>query len=116
MATDNTYVNAVVGAAVTVCLSFLGVSALLGGATAGYLERRDGGRVGALSGVFAAIPMAGVVLLFGGFLFAFLGFGDAFAGGIVILLVGVLFVAVTTVALSTVGGVLGVYLAEEFRD
>ena len=116
MATDNSYVNALIGAAVTVVFSFLGVSALLGGATAGYLERRDGARVGALSGVFAAVPLAAVVVLFGGFLFAFLGFGDAFAGGIAFLLLGTLFVAVSTVALSTVGGVLGVYLAEEFRE
>ncbi|QKY20230.1 DUF5518 domain-containing protein [Halolamina sp. CBA1230] len=116
METDNSYVNALIGAAVTVVLSFLGLSPLLGGAAAGYLERRDGGRVGALAGLFAALPMAGVVVLLGGFLFALLGFGDAFAGGIAFLLLGVLFVVVYTVALSTVGGIVGVYLAEELRD
>ncbi|WP_049979533.1 DUF5518 domain-containing protein [Halolamina rubra] len=116
MDTENTYINALLGAAVTVVFSFAGVSPVLGGATAGFLERRDGAQVGALAGLFASLPMAAAVLLFGGFLFAFLGFGEPFAGGFVILLIGVLFVAVYTIALSTVGGVLGVYLAEEFRD
>jgi hypothetical protein len=115
MATENTYINALIGAAVTVIFSFLGVSPLLGGAAAGYLERQGGGRVGAIAGVFATVPLL-VFLLFAGILFGFLGFGDAFGGGLVLLLFGVLFVGAYTVALSTVGGVLGVYLAEEFRD
>ena len=116
MNTENTYVNALLGAAVTIVFSVAGVSPLLGGATAGFLERRDGGRVGALAGVIAALPMAAAVVLFGGVLLAFLGFGRAFAGGFVVLLFAGLSVAVYTVVLSTVGGVLGVYLAEEFRD
>ena len=114
MATDNIYVNALIGAAVTVVLSFTGLSPLLGGAAAGYLERRDGGRVGALSGAFATLPMLVFVLL-AGVLLGVLGFGDVFSG-LALLLLAALFVAVYTVALSTVGGVLGVYLAEEFRD
>lgn len=114
MATDNRYVNALIGAAVTVVFSFTGFSPLLGGAAAGYLERRDGGRVGALAGAFATLPML-VFAVFAGFLLGFVGFGDAFSG-LALLLLGVLFVAVYTVALSTVGGVVGVYLAEEFRD
>ncbi|NHX36725.1 MULTISPECIES: DUF5518 domain-containing protein [Halolamina] len=116
MDTGNSYVNALLGAAVTIVFSFAGVSPLLGGAAAGFLERRDGARIGALAGLFAALPMAAVVVLFGGFAFLLMGFGEPFAGGVVILLFAVLFVAVYTVALSTVGGVLGVYLAEEFRD
>ncbi len=114
MVTDNIYVNALIGAAVTVVLSFTGLSPLLGGAAAGYLERRDGGRVGAISGAFATLPIL-VFAVFGGFLLGFLGFGDAFSG-LALLVLAVLFIAVYTVALSTVGGVLGVYLAEEFRD
>lgn len=114
METDNIYVNALIGAAVTVGLSFLGLSPLLGGAAAGYLERRDGGRVGALAGAFAMVPML-VFVVFGGFLLGILGFGDVFSGLVVLLLV-VLFVAVYTVALSAVGGVVGVYLAEELRE
>lgn len=112
--TDNIYVNALIGAVVTVVFSFLGLSPLLGGAAAGYLERRDGGRVGALSGLFASLPML-LFVGFGGFLLGVLGFGDVFSG-IALLLLVALFVVVFTVALSAVGGVLGVYLAEEFRD
>ncbi|MFW5948979.1 MAG: DUF5518 domain-containing protein [Halolamina sp.] len=112
--TDNIYVNALIGAVVTVVFSFLGLSPLLGGAAAGYLERRDGGRVGALSGLFASLPMLLFVVL-AGFLLGVLGFGDVFSG-IALLLLVALFVVVFTVALSAVGGVLGVYLAEEFRD
>jgi hypothetical protein len=114
MATDNLYVNALIGAAVTVVLSFTGLSPLLGGAAAGYLERRDGSRVGAISGAFATLPMLAFVV-FAGFLLGFLGFGNSF-GSIAVLLLAFLFVAVVTVGLSAVGGVLGVYLAEEFRD
>ncbi|MBP1987787.1 DUF5518 domain-containing protein [Halolamina salifodinae] len=114
MATDNLYVNALIGAAVTVVFSFLGVSPLLGGAAAGYLERRDGGRVGAIAGVFATVPMLGVLALFG-VLLSVLGLGDPFSA-FGLLVIAALFAAVYTVALSTVGGVLGVYLAEEFRE
>ena len=114
METNNIYVNALIGAAVTVALSFLGLSPLLGGAAAGYLERRDGGRVGALAGLFATVPML-LLVVFGGVLLGFLGFGDVL-GSVLVLLLVVLFVAVYTVAFSAVGGVLGVYLAEEFRN
>jgi len=114
MATDNIYVNALIGAVVTVVLSFTGFSPLLGGTAAGYLERRDGGRVGAIAGAFATIPML-VFVVFAGFLLGVLGFGDVFSG-VALLVLAALFVVVYTVALSTVGGVLGVYLAEEFRE
>ena len=114
MAPDNSYVNALVGAAVTVLLSFVPFAPVLGGGAAGFLERRDGGRVGFLSGVFATLPMLGVAAL-AGLLLGFLGFGDAFGAVMLVVLVA-LFVGVYTVALSTVGGVVGVYLGEEYRD
>lgn len=114
MVTDNIYVNALIGAAVAVVFSFLGVSPLLGGAAAGYLERRDGGRVGAIAGVFATVPILGVLALVG-VLLGVLGFGDPFSA-FGLLMIAALFASVYTVALSTVGGVLGVYLAEEFRE
>lgn len=118
MDTSNTYVNALLGAVVSVVLSFLPFSPALGGAVAGYLERADGIRVGAIAGVFAAIPQFLFLLVFGGVATAFLGFGgDAFAGGFVLLLfVIVVFLAIYTVALSALGGLVGVYLADEFRD
>lgn len=115
MASENSYTNALVGAAVSVFLSVVPLSPVLGGATAGYLERRDGGRVGAIAGVFAVLPLLALLVLFGGILFGYLGFGNVFSSILLLLLVG-LFVGGYTVTLSAVGGIIGVYLAEEFRE
>lgn len=116
MDTSNTYLNALIGAAVSVVLSFLPFSPLLGGAVAGYLERDDGLRVGGIAGVFAAIPQFLFFLVFGGVVLTFLiGSPDILGGGILLVgLVVVVFLAVYTVALSALGGLVGVYLAEEF--
>lgn len=59
--------NGVVGGIVAVVLAVLPLSALLGGATAGYLDRkagRSGSVAGAVAGVVAAVPylLAGVYL------------------------------------------------------
>ena len=116
MASDNSYVNALLGAAVSVVLSFLPFSPVVGGAVAGYLEGSDGARLGALAGVFAAIPMFGLFFLVGGALFAFLGFGEAALGSLAVAFAVVLLVAAYSLALSTVGGMLGVYLRDEFGD
>lgn len=113
METDNSYLNALIGAAVTVLFSFVPFAPVLGGAAAGYLERRDGGRVGFIAGVFATLPMLGFVLLAGLFL-GFLGFGNVF-NALLLLVFALLFVGIYTVALSAVGGVVGVYLGEEYR-
>lgn len=116
MATDNTYVNALVGAAVAVVFSFIPFSPLAGGAVAGYLEGRDGGRIGFITGVFTSLPLFLVLLVGGTAVAAFLGFGIPKAGGVILAaIIVVLFLLVYTVALSVVGGVVGVYLAEEFR-
>jgi MFS family permease len=114
MATDNSYINALVGAVVTVVLSFVPFAPLLGGATAGFLERRDGGRIGFISGAFATLPMLAVAV-FAGLLLGFLGFGNVF-NALVLFVFAVLLVGVYTVVCSTLGGVVGVYLAEEYRD
>lgn len=117
MDTSNTYVNALIGAVVAVVVSFIPFSPVLGGAVAGYLERRDGLRVGTIAGLFTALPLLGLLVLFGGVVGALLGVRELFAGGILLIgLVAFLFVAVYTVALSALGGVLGVYVAEEFSD
>lgn len=114
MDTDNSYVNALVGAVVTVVLSFVPLAPVLGGAAAGFLEQRDGGRVGFISGLFATLPVLAVVAL-AALLLGFLGFGNAL-NAVALLVLVALFVAVYTVALSTVGGVVGVYLGEEYRE
>lgn len=57
---SNSVMNALVGAVVILVTSpLLPFAAIVGGGVAGYLERgslANGGRVGALSGVIAAIP------------------------------------------------------------
>jgi hypothetical protein len=55
-ASDGRLTNALIGAVVTVVLPFVPFSPLLGGAVAGYLQERDGFRVGAPSGAIAAVP------------------------------------------------------------
>jgi hypothetical protein len=119
MSEGDTVVNAVVGAVVTVVLTFTGFSPILGGIVAGYLqrgERVDGARVGALSGAIASLPFLLLFLTFGGFLFT----GSMMGGGmgvpgefVVVFLFGVVFALVWVVGLSALGGYLGVYLATE---
>lgn len=122
MGEGDTLVNAVVGAIVTVLLSFTAVSPILGGGVAGYLQRgepMDGARVGAISGAIATIPFALFLWIVFGLFFA----GPAMGGmgpemgipgafgvfALFVLLAGFLW----SVVLSGVGGFLGAYLATE---
>lgn len=118
MAEGDTLVNALLGAVVSVVLSFLPFSPLLGGLLAGYLqdgERADGLRVGAISGLIAMIPLVGLLVLFGGFVFVFLGGMPFRAGaiGAVFALFALAVVAVYTVGLSALGGWFGNYVLTE---
>ena len=66
MTDGDTLVNGFLGAVVTVVLSFLPFSPLLGGMVAGYLEggeRGDGVRVGAIAGAIALVPLVAFGLL-----------------------------------------------------
>ena len=109
--TPNTVLNAVIGAVVTIVLSVTMFSPILGGAAAGYLEKRDGLRVGAISGAIASLP----ILLFGVLAMVFFGLFalQASVFFLVLLLVGFPFVLLYVVGLSALGGILGVYLVEE---
>lgn len=119
MGEGDTLLNAVIGAVVTVVLAFTGVSPLLGGGVAGYLQRgtrRDGATVGALAGALAFLPFVFVVVLGLGFVLL-LGLGFGMPGGVELLVVFlVLFpvLVVWNVGLGALGGYLGVYLREEF--
>jgi hypothetical protein len=121
MGKGDTLINAVIGAVVTLVLSFTGFSPILGGAVAGYLQdetRTSGAKVGALSGALSFLPF-----LFFGFLFfgIFLG-GPMMAGGMGVpggpeLFIVLFFVfpafLVWNVGLGALGGYLAVYLREE---
>jgi len=125
MDTENTLLNAVVGAVASVLLSFTGIGPTLGGAVAGYLnndgtaETGNGLRVGALSGLITSIPIVALLLLVL-VLLPFLGFfrfpleAGLAAGGIVILAgIAVLGGVAYAVVLSALGGLLGAYLKGE---
>ncbi|WP_424018801.1 DUF5518 domain-containing protein [Halorientalis pallida] len=117
MADDST-MNALIGGVVTIVLSFTGFSPVLGGAVAGYLNQRDGVRVGILAGLVALVPMVLGVFFLGGFIGLFSMFGGRgamMAGGmglIVVLLVFV-FASAVIVGLSALGGYIGEYLYTE---
>jgi len=109
---------AVVGAAVTFVTAFLPVSPLIGGLAAGYLRGGSGGdgaKVGAFAGVAAAIPYAVFGLfVMGGLLTAVMELG---VGGLAPVigfatLLAALVSVVTIVALSAVGGYIGVVVTE----
>lgn len=123
MARGDTLLNAIIGAVVTVVLSFTGISPVLGGGVAGYLQdesRKRGAKVGALSGVFAFVPF----LLFALVIFGFFvigpvtGGGPGIPAGIELLVILFLFFPILLVwnaGLGALGGYLGAYLREE-RD
>jgi len=112
------WVNAFIGAVVMVVLSWIPFATVLGGGVAGYLQRGSrmgGAKVGAVSGLIAAIPVFGVLgLVFGG-----LGLGAIAGGeglGFVVFAAFMLFALVVTAAIvagtGAVGGYIGVYLRE----
>lgn len=112
---SSTAINALIGAAAGIILSFVPFSTLLGGAIAGYLEggdTRDGLKVGAIAGTIMLIPIA----LMGMFLMMFfLGFGTGGAPLMFffMLVMMLVFGAVYTVGLSAVGGYLSIYFQDE---
>ena len=122
MAEQNTLLNAAIGAAVSVVFTFLPFSPVIGGATAGYLQGgdyREGGKVGAISGAIAAIPLALVFLLLISFFTIVPSVGGRAGVGVFLgflIVVAASFALVYVVGLSALGGMLGVALADEFRD
>ncbi|MFB6150212.1 MAG: DUF5518 domain-containing protein [Haloarculaceae archaeon] len=112
------WLNAVIGAVLTVVLSFVPVSPILGGGVAGYLNRgtrTTGAKVGAASGLIAALPFFAVFsLLFGGIGFGALAGGSG-AGFVIFLAIMAFAVVVTALfagGMGAVGGYLGVVARE----
>ena len=122
MNSDNTVVNALVGAVATIFITpFLPFAPVFGGAIAGYLEggsSGDGLRVGGISGLIAVIPLFIFLLLLGNLFVLFLAAAGVstpeLAGlGITVLVLVFLSVLVYVVALSAFGGWAGAYLQRE---
>lgn len=106
-------VNALIGAAVGIVLSFVPLSPALGGGVAGYLEggeSDDGLRVGAIAGVVMALPLAFLGLVVSTF---FLGVGAPVGLGVLFLL-ALVFLALYTVGLGALGGIVGASLEDDF--
>lgn len=117
MGRGDTWLNALLGALVTIVLSVTVFSPVLGGAVAGYLQGPDTGdglRVGALSGVLAAIPGILVFATLGTVVLGTLGLveGGALFGAVGLLVGALLVVVVVAYAalLSALGGYVGAAL------
>lgn len=116
MTQRNKWLNAVIGAVITIGLSFTAVSPVVGGGVAGYLQGEPpnrGAKIGAISGVIAIIP----VLLFaimGAILVAMLAPASAGPLGgfeaLVIFAIMLPILVLWVVGLSTLGGYIGGYL------
>jgi hypothetical protein len=116
MTNKNTWINAAIGALITITLSFTGFSPLLGGGVAGYLQRetpKRGAKVGAISGAIATIPVV-LVMCLGLLLYAGVPAASFGAPGGLELAIIFLFmlpmIALWFVGLSAAGGYLGGYL------
>ncbi|WP_167837261.1 DUF5518 domain-containing protein [Halosimplex halophilum] len=116
------WVNALIGAVVMVVLSWIPFATVLGGGVAGYLQRgtrTEGARIGAVSGLLAAVPVFAVlVLVFSVFSFGAVAGGEAFGAAVfaAILLFALAVTAAVVAGTGAVGGYLGVYLRERTDD
>ncbi len=110
---------ATLGAFVTILLSFLPVSPAIGGGVAGYYggtSTGQGAKLGAVSGLLAAIPLAlGLGIFAVGLVLGMPSNMLVDARGIVAvsMAVAVLFTVAVSVGLSALGGVIGVYLGPD---
>ena len=119
MGNGQTWINALIGAAITLGLSFTGFSPLLGEGVAGYLQQESpkrGARVGAVSGAIATVPLLFVVVVGFGLFAAVPAAGGGLPGGVELMVV--LFFMLPMFLLwfvgsSAAGGYLGAYVRAE---
>lgn len=111
--------NALLGAVVTIVLSFVPFSPVLGGGVAGFLQgtdRRAGVRVGAVSGAIASVPILLVIFAVAFFVPVGVAVADVGIGlpvlVILILLTVLVLALVYGAGLSALGGYAGAVLAE----
>ena len=105
--------NALLGAVVTVVLSFVPFSPVLGGGVAGFLQgtdRRAGLRVGAVSGAVASIPILLVLLAIAAFVPVGVAVGDVGLGLPILVILLLLTVFVFTIVYGAGLGALGGYV------
>lgn len=110
-ATPSLASNALVGAVVTVVVSFVPFSSLVGGAVAGYLQQDDaraGFRAGIVTGLFLALP---VTLIFGVLLTGIII--EGFVTVSLIILMSIIVSLIFTIIMTSLGGYIGGYLATD---
>lgn len=119
MGKGSTWINALIGAGITLGLSFTGFSPLLGGGVAGYLQVESptrGAKVGAISGAIATIPLLFIMIVAFGLFAAVPAGGVGMPGGIelmIILFFMLPMMLLWFVGLSAAGGYLGAYIHRE---
>ncbi len=109
--TDSRFLNALIGAVVTLVLSFTGFSPVIGGAIAAWLEEGDKKAsvlVGALSGAIALLPV--FLLLVG----LFTGVAGVTAA-ILFLVLSTAFLTIFIIGLGALGGYLAYYVMKDRR-
>ncbi|MCU4718686.1 DUF5518 domain-containing protein [Halapricum hydrolyticum] len=122
IASPDTLTNAVAGGIVTVLTSFVPFSPVVGGLVSGYLQatdRTDGIRVGAYAGLVVAAPLVLLFLFLVGaaaVVATELSLAVPALVGIAGLTVGLLVAVAYLVALSALGGYLGVAVSERTTD
>lgn len=102
--------SAVVGGLATILLGFVPLSPLIGGGLAGYLRggpRGGGLKIGAAAGFVAAVPTFVALVVLSLFVVAGPG-GSSAVRFLLLVFLGLGFVAVYVVGLSIAGGYLGV--------
>lgn len=104
------WLNALIGAVITIAFSFTIISPVLGGLVTGYLNRSDGVRAGALAGAIAAIPLLVILLISLG---VFMIVAVPVVLGIFFVFFAAILIPAYIIALSALGGYLGVYLHDE---
>jgi len=119
----DTVLNVIIGAVIAVVLSsFVPLLAqVIGGAVSGYLQqegRMQGAKVGAIANLIASLPAILLFLLIVPFLGVFflggdLAVGTLFSGlGLVVIVAGILFTAVSAAVVGALGGLLGAVMNE----
>lgn len=106
--------NALVGAVVAGIFSFLPFSVVIGGGAAGYLEYDDrwaGLHAGILTGVFIGIPLS---VFLASLAIGMFSTGQPLVG--LVVLAGLLFGLLFTIAMSALGGFVGGYLVDRSQE
>jgi hypothetical protein len=113
----DTITNATVGASVLTVSGFIpAISAIIGGAVAGYLQddgARGGTKAGFVEGGVATLPYGILAVVAGGMVDPIPILGDLLVGSVVVIIA---FLFLCLVFFGVTGGLIGGYIADEMAD